>query len=458
MTRARVPGPRGLPIVGNLLQVRGNLLGFFVNAVKQHGDVVHVRLVRDIYLLNHPDHVTHVLQTNQTNYRKGFIYDRMRVLMGDGLVTSDGELWRRQRRLIQPTFHKQRIAELSKVIVDHGQRMRARWQASGGSIDVHAEMLKVSFAIIGTAIFGVDLLGGAHEIGEALSTMLALTDQRLNAIVNLPLAVPTPANVRFRRARRTVLRLIDAMIERRRTNPVDGSDFMSMFMSARDEDGKGMDPRQLRDELLTLVVAGHETTASTVTWCWYLLSKHADVYARMTAEVDDVLGGAPPAYDDIAKLKYTTMVIEEVMRLYPAAWVFSREAIAADDVGGFPIPAGGNVFLCPYTTHRHPAFWDAPDEFRPERFADPAVRRKGVYFPFAAGPRMCIGSSFAMMEMVLLMATIAQSFELQIPPDLLVEPVPQVTLRPAQEIRATLRRRTRADIQPKEQIADESIR
>jgi cytochrome P450 len=388
-----------------------------------------------MHLLPHPDHVQRVLQARHTNYKKDMMYERMRPLVGDGLLTSDGDFWRRQRRLAQPAFHKQRLTGFARTMSDATADLLDEWAPlarSGAPFDAAAAMMKVTLRIVGRALCSVDLGGEAEAVGRALTVALEVTNERFQQLFMLE-CLPTAQNRRFKRAVTTLDGVVNEIIEARRESGEDAGDLLSMLMAARDEEtGEAMDDRQLRDEVMTMLLAGHETTANLLAWTWYLLSKNPAVARRLEEEVDRVLAGRVPTVEDLPRLDYARMVVDEVLRLYPPAWLISREAIEEDEIGGFHIPKGSIVMLSPYVTHRHPAFWENPEGFDPERHTAERVkaRHRYAFFPFAGGPRQCIGNAFALMEAQIILAMVIQRYRLHLVPGHEVAPDPSVTLRP----------------------------
>jgi cytochrome P450 len=441
------PGPRGVPYLGSFFDARRDPIALFVNATREHGDVVGLRFGPFRYVIvNHPDAIHHVLVDNFKNYTKSRNYQGIKLVLGSGLLTSEGEFWKRQRRLAQPAFHRERLAGFARMMVDDTTRMLDRWSESddGAPFDLHEEMMRLTFRIVGRTLFHVDVDGDAAAIGRALSVVLRHADEYGNSLLPLPPWVPTPANARFRNAMSTLDELVYRIIAERRASGEDTGDLLSMLMSARDEETqRGMDDQQLRDEVITIVLAGHETTANALTWTLYLLSLHTASERRLRKEIEDVLGDRPPTLEDLPKLTFTSMVIQESMRLYPPAWALERQAIADDEVMGFAIPAGTIVGISPYTLHRHERFWENPEGFDPDRFAPEraAGRPKHAYLPFGGGPRLCIGNSFATMEAQLVLAMILQRCRLDLASGYVVRPDPVITLRPRNGV--WMRRRTR---------------
>ncbi len=444
------PRLSGTFLLGNLPEAAKDFLGVMVRAAELN-DVTEVRLAERAYLLVRPELVKRVLQDNHVNYRKGAMYSRMVPLVGQGLLTSEGDFWKRQRRLAQPAFHRQRIAAFAEVMARRTTQMLERWDAladSGTPFDAHEEMMALTLAIVGETLFSVDLTGDASEVGKALGVTLKITDERFRMPVLPASWIPIPSNVRFNRAKRVLDGLVDRIIGERRAKGEghEGNDLLAMLMEARDDEGKGMSDAQLSDEVMTLMLAGHETTANALSWWIALMSKHPTVAARQVAEAREVLQGREAGFADLPKLGYTLRTFEETMRLYPPAYIMGRRAIAEDDLGGYRIPAGATVFVSPFITGRDARYWDNPEGFDPDRFLPErsAKRPPMAYFPFAAGPRQCIGNSFALMEMQVIGAMIAQRFQLDLVPNHKLEMDPQVTLRPRYGVKVVARRRLTA--------------
>ncbi len=437
------PGPRGHILFGSLREMQRAPLGFLLDGFHRCGDVVRYRVVSTrMYLLAHPDHVQHVLHDSHRNYDKNNLdYAILRRLMGNGLLTSEGALWRRQRKLMAPMFHRQRVAAFGSLIVDLTLNMLDRWQAmakSGEPFDVAAEMARLALAIVAKALFTADVSDEAEEIGRAM-TLLNRQMAEFSLLDLIPV-IPLPRKRRSRVASDTLRRVVGKIVAERRRSFQRSEDLLSMLLDAQDADsGERMSEQQVYDEVLTLLVAGHETTANALAWTWYLLSQHPRAEAALHDELAGVLGGSPPTVTDLPKLNYTRMVIEESMRLYPPAWIVSRNTIADDEIGGYRVPRGTTVMLCSFITHRHPGFWEEPERFDPEHFS--AERSNGrpsyAYFPFGGGPRVCIGNGFAMTEAQLVLATVAQRYRLKLLPGHPVEPHPLITLRPRHGILMT---------------------
>jgi len=421
-------------VVGDLLAMRHHALELLAGAARE-GDVVRLRLGREVFLLNHPDHAQRVLHDNHTNYRKNFFYARMKPMIGEGLLTSEGAEWKRRRRLAQPAFHKERLAGFAAIMAHHTGSMLDRWSdaaARGAPVDVAAEMMRLTLTVVGHALFGFDLLSETDHAGPAITTALRITNERFYSLLYLPPWVPTPMNLRFGRAMRVLDGLVSELIAARRTG-APREDLLGMLMEARDADGGGgLGDDELRDEVMTMLLAGHETTAHALAWALHLLSGAPEVAGRLHQESARALQGREATFADLPQLGYAARVSQESMRLYPPAWIFGREAIRGDAFGGFAIPAGATVAMCPWLLHRDERFWPEPRRFDPDRFLPQAsaARPRFAYVPFAAGPRMCIGNAFAMMEMQIVLAMIADRHRLALVPDRPVELETSVTLRP----------------------------
>ena len=384
------------------------------------------------YVIHHPDDVKRVLVSNHKNYTKGVGLDRVKILLGNGIMTSEGDFWRRQRYMMQPMFHRRVITDFARIIDAANDRFIARWEAQaarGESVNVTDDMSELTLDIVLRAVFGRDLDRFSAESGGN------------------PFAVVTkePArNLQFAYKFRSLGKLVASLMRRRATENAEHVDFLAMLMSARDkESGAAMSERELIDEVMTLVVAGHETTASALNWTWYLLALHPQVEARLHAEIDAAPSASSPSLAQMEALPYTQQVVNEALRLYPPGWLLSRRAIGADVLGGFAIPAGTDVLLSPYLLHRHPRFWPDPDTFRPERFAaeNEAERPRFAYMPFAAGPRHCIGETFALYEMLMHLYKVARRYRLTYLPAEPVELEAQINLRTKNPLHMRLERR-----------------
>ncbi len=384
------------------------------------------------HLISSPAGVNHILAENNKNYGKQTRgYASLRYVLGNGLLTSEGDFWKRQRRIAQPAFHRSRIASFAQTMVRAASDAAARLEARKGEvIDVHEEMMRLTLRIVGETLLGHDPSEEASEVGSALSFLISMVAERTSRLLFFGRPIlPTPENFRILRSLKTLTDVVERIIAERRKKP--GDDLLSMLMEAKDETtGESMDDRQLRDEAMTVFLAGHETTANALTWTFLLLSRYPAALRELRAELATVLGGRAPAMEDLPKLRFNRMVIEESMRLYPPAWIIARSANGADEIGGYEIPAGSIVFVSPWIVHRHPKLWDDPEGFDPHRFSSEKALPKGAYFPFGGGPRLCIGNSFAMMEAELVLATLAQRVKFELQPGHRVVPDPGITLRP----------------------------
>jgi cytochrome P450 len=429
-TRNPAPGPRGHPLLGSLPAVRRDPLRLFLKAFREYGEVVRFHFGPMVaHLVSSPEGAHHVLAENQRNYGKQTPgYKNLRYVLGNGLLTSEGELWKRQRRIAQPAFHRQRIAGFGATMARAAADALASLQARRGQeVDLHQEMMRLTLRIVGETLLGYDPTDAADEVGAALTFLLTIANERTARILPFPRSLPTSENRRFRRALATLDGVVLKMIAERRRYP--GEDLLSMLIEARDaETGEAMDDRQLRDEAMTIFLAGHETTANALTFSWLLLSRYPAAGRELRAELSAVLGGREPTAEDLPRLTLPRRIVQEAMRLYPPAWIIARSAIEEDEIGGYAIPARSIVFVSPYVLHRHPRHWEDPEGFDPGRFAREPVR--GSYLPFGGGPRMCIGNGFASMEAELVLATLAQKLRFDLVPGFPLELEPSITLRP----------------------------
>ena len=400
-----------------------------------HGDTYRVYVPARqsyTYVIHHPDDVKRVLVSNHRNYTKGVGLDRVKILLGKGLMTSEGELWTRQRYMMQPFFHRRVITQFAQVIGTANSELLARWEAlarRGEPVNLTDEMSSLTLEVVLRAIFGRDLERMSQELGGNPFDVVTKEQSR---------------DLQFAFKFRSLAKLVAGLIERRRREPQEHFDYVAMLMGARDKDsGQPMSERQLIDEILTLVVAGHETTASGLNWTWYLLSQHPDAEARLHAELDTIADEPAPSLPDMERLAYTQQVINEALRLYPPGWLLSRRTVQPDVLSGYEIPAGTNVLLPLYLLHRHPRYWKEPDTFLPERFAPDhdAERPRFAYMPFAAGPRHCIGETFALYEMLMHLHRIARHFRLVHVPDQPLELEAQINLRTRHPLHMRLERR-----------------
>lgn len=431
------PTITGAQLLPQLRRVQRDTLGFLLETA-QRGDLVRFDLRTTVaYLVNHPDAVRHILQDNHKNYDKDTMqYNALATITGRGLLTSDGAFWFRQRRLAQPAFARPRLQGLDGVVVPAVEKMLARWEQAarrGELVDVDGEMMRTTLEVVGKALFSIDLSAEAHTLTAAVLTVLDAIVHRARNPLSLPSWMPTPYNVRFRRALRTLDEAVYALIAARRQSGESGDDLLGMLLRARDEEsGEPMSEQQVRDEIITLLIAGHETVASALTWAWYLLAQYPDCWHRLRQEVQTVLGERLPTSADLPHLPYTAQVFSETLRLYPPAWLITRRALDADEVCGYRIPPRALMILSPYVLHRQTQFWPDPLAFRPERFAPDAEgeRPRYAYIPFGGGPRLCIGNNFAAAEAQLFLAMVTRRFRLEIPAGRAVTVDALVTLRP----------------------------
>jgi len=441
----RVPTPAGRGPFGDIFRFRRDPVRTLFAAWRECGDLARLRLgAVTAYLAVHPDSVQHVLQGNAKNYNKqtrGFT--KLKLALGEGLLTSEGSFWRRQRRIIQPVFHKERLEGFATTMVEATARMLDRWTGNKRPFDVAAEMTALTLDIIGRTMFSAQLGDDSRMLIDSVTLGARHINERitsLTGVLEVSERIPTPKNRRFWASMQGGDDLIRRVVEERRRSGEDKGDLLSMLMGTRDEDtGETMSDQQLRDEVVTIFSAGHETTALALTWAFYLLSTHPEVERRLREEIE-TLGGKAPALADLPRLAFTGRVIKESMRLFPPAWAISRRAEKEDALGGYPLPAQAFVLLCPYITHRHPAFWENPEGFDPDRFLPERMKsqHRFAYLPFGAGARMCIGSGFAMMEAQLVLASVVQHFRLNLVPGHPVDLDPLITLRSRAGMQMTL--------------------
>jgi len=449
LTVARPPGPKNLPVVGNLYAFRSDPLGFLTDAARRYGDLVYFRVARQhMYLVTHPDYVREILVENQGNFIKSRALQRAKVLLGEGLLTSEGKHHLRQRRLVQPAFHRERLAAYASAMSECSVRWRESWQA-GSKLDIATEMPHLTLSIVAKTLFNADLQSEASEIGDAMTTVLQMFRLLLMPFSEYMEKLPLPYVRRFEKARARLDATIYGLVRERRKSGQDTGDLLSMLLFAQDEEKSGegdrMTDEQVRDEALTLFLAGHETTANALTWTWYLLSQHPEVEQRLHAEIDSVLQGRAPELADVPELRYAEMVLAEALRLYPPAWAIGRMATGAFSLGGVEVPAKSICILSPYLVQRDPRWFPDAERFDPERWTPEArdSRPKFSYFPFGGGARVCIGERFAWMEGVIVMAAIAQKWKLRLAPDQTVEPLPLITLRVKNGLRMIVESRER---------------
>jgi cytochrome P450 len=438
------PGPSGYPLIGSLIPFLRNPLALFMQCAREYGDVVRLRFPgTEVYLLHHPEHIEYVLRGEPKNFIKDDLTRRLSNLVGHGLLTSEGEFWRQQRRAAQPAFQPSHIHHYGTVMTTYTERMLESWQA-GQQRDVHRDMMRLTLEIAAKTLFDSDISAEANEVRTALEAVMAY-DMGLSMWLLPDRWSPTPAAFRFRRAVRTLDQIIYRIIEQHRTRDHESTDLLSRLLAVRYEDGTHMSNQQLRDEVMTLLLAGHETTALTLFYCCYLLAQHPQTEQALTDEWALVLGDRTPTAADVPHLRYTTWVVRESMRLYPPAWGIGREAVKDCTIGEYHVPKGTQLYLNQWVVHRDPRWFDDPEVFKPERWDNDLVKRlpHGAYFPFGDGPRICIGNHFAMMEAVLVLATIGQRYHMTLLSDRPLALIPSVTLRPKHGVKMIVHKRPR---------------
>jgi cytochrome P450 len=443
-----VPGPKGSFIWGNLPEFGRAPLSFLERCVRDHGDFVQLRFAnRHVLLLNDPLLIELVLGGNIRSFRKtlGYRTPFMRRMFGQGLLTSEGDFWMRQRRLAQPAFHRERIAAYADIIARSTGEMLDRWPA-GRRFNVQVEMMELTTRVVTRCLFNADVPQEINDLGKASEAVMSRFSGQFSAWAMITMLLPTPGKWRFERVMRNLDDFIFQVIRERRVGGRDEGDLLSMLLQARDEDGSQMTDQQLRDELTTLMLAGIDTTALALSWAFYLLARHPEMDGRLAAEVAGVLGNRAPAFADLPKLRFTEWVIKESMRLYSPAWIIGREAVKDVDLAGYKVRPGTSLIMSQWLKHRDARWFPEPSAFRPERWGEPATQSlpKYAYFPFAGGPRICIGWQFAMMEAVLALAGVIQRFRLTCDADYEVKPWPSITLQPRDGIWLTAQARKTA--------------
>ena len=454
------PRVKGRPIVGNIRELRRDRLAFFLDCARKHGTMVRMKFgPREPVLISDPALIEQVLVTENRHFVKSRPVQLLQGALGEGLVTSSGALWLRQRRLMQPAFHRAQVEAYAPIIVALTQQQLAKWRPEQ-SLDLHAQMMQLTLAIVAKTLLDVDMTVDFEKVGGAIDVLMEDFVYRLGNLAPIPKWVPTRWNRRVKRKIAEIDQLIYGIIADRRREPLrsppfrggsasatesraTGSDLLSRMMQSQDTDanGEGMSDRQLRDEVITLLSAGHETTATALAWTWYLIARHPNVEMRLAAELQTVLGGRAPTAADVPRLQYVEHIVMEAMRLYPPVFAMGRMTKEPCVIGGFDIPTGTSFLMSQWVSHRDPRYFDSPEEFRPERWADDRMLQlpKFAYFPFGGGPRLCIGAPLAMLEAVLIVATVAQAFRFELAADQKIELFPCVTLRPRHGIRAICR-------------------
>ena len=429
-----------------VLDFRKDPTGYSLKMMHELGNIFQILLPLNLfrlYSVQSPDYAKHFLVTNNRNYIKDLSYKRMKISLGNGLLTSEGEFWRRQRRIAQPAFHREQLAGMADTMIESVSERLQSWEQIQTPFDLSREMSVLTSDIAAKALFGSDLKN-KREIAQSLVTGMRYITHNLRYPINPPLWLPLPSTRKFVHAQQVLDRSIMGMIEQRRKGGKTRDDLLAMLMDAQDEEtGEQMTDQQLRDECITIFSAGHETSANGLTWTLYLLDKNPHIREQLEAEIDQVLAGRMPTLDDLPHLPYNLQVIQESMRLFPPAWGVGREALEADEVDGYPIPKRAQVMIHIYSIHRHPDYWEAPERFDPDRFTKAKVksRHRYAYLPFGGGPRFCIGNNFALMEMQLALAMIVQRYRLRLVPGHPVKQEPLITLRPLHGVMMALERR-----------------
>jgi cytochrome P450 len=447
-------GPEGNSIVGNLADLGRDPLGFLTHCAQEYGDIVPLRLgLTSACLLTNPDYIEQVL-TDRQQFIKSPGFRVLKTLLGEGLLTNEGDSWLRQRRLAQPVFHQKKISGYGTVMVDYTERMLKSWQ-DGETRDIHADMMRLTLSIVMKTIFNSDVDDGeAQTVAHALDVAMNWFESKRSQGYLVWEWFPRPENISYRQAIAHMDETIYGIIQQRRNSNEDPGDLLSMLMNAKDEeDNSQMSDKQLRDELATLMLAGHETTANALSWTWMLLSQHPEVRTKLQEELSRVLDGRSPEIADIPQLSYTEKVVKESMRLYPPVSIFGREVVSDAQIGDVALPKGSIILISQWVMHRSPRYFDNPETFEPKRWENDLEKKlpRGVYIPFGDGPRVCIGKGFALMEAVLLLATISQRFEIDLVPDAPIVPQPSITLRPEQGISVNIHALERSN--SKERIA-----
>ena len=439
----RPPGPKPHFLIGNFPLGSRDPLAVLTLWARQFGDIFYYRAGWiNVFFLNHPDYIESVLVTNHRNFIKDRVMRNSRWFFGDGLLTSEGAQWMRQRRLSQPAFHRERIATYARTMTDYAEEMVGAWKQRE-TRDIHQEMMRLTVRIVVKVLFNVAVTEECEQVSTALNLLM---QQGTGGKMILPAFIrylPIPAVLRVRHAVRQLDEIVYGIIGNRRRSEPDAGDLLSVLLQTEDEDGSRMSDRQLRDEVMTFLLAGHETTALSLSWIWYLLSQHPKVEEKLHRELGQILNGRAPKVEDLARLPYSEKVVKEAMRLYPPAWGLGRTAVNDCEIGGYHVPAGANVVMSQWIMHRDPRFYCHPEDFDPDRWSGESSRHlpKFAYFPFGGGPRLCIGASFALMEVTLLLATIAQRFQLRLIAGYPVVPTPSITLRPKNGITMMVLRR-----------------
>jgi len=437
------PGPTGHFLIGSLLELSRHPMDFFARCSREYGDIVYLRFLHvPVCIFSHPRDIEYVLLTNPSNFVKTPDYHALRSILGNGILTAEGGSWGKHRKLMQPAFRHESITAHAEVMVRLAVEMIESWR-DGQTLDIHQQMMALTLDVVAQSLLGTDLSRKTGQVGDALGVLMEQFMQQGRLAFVFPRIFPLRTRS-FRRSGRLLDEIICEAITQRRKARGSANDLLEMLLCCQDGQEAQMGDEQLRDEVKTLILTGHETTANALSWTWYLLAQHPDAEAALQQELATVLEGRVPTANDLGRLPYTEMVVKEALRLYPATWAIGRQAIGAFETGGFRFPAGMTVAMLLWNTHRDHRFFLQPDHFCPERWSADSQRRSPVprfaYLPFGGGPRVCIGAGFAMMEATLLLATMAQRFSLSLAPNQDVAPMPAVTLRPKDGIRMVVHR------------------
>lgn len=440
--KKKIPTAPGHWLLGNLREMNADVLGMIDKFRPQLGDIFYVDVaVLKILIITKPDYIKYILQENNKNYIKSFGYEIIKLFLGNGLLTSEGDFWRKQRRLAQPAFHKEKLVEITKQMARSSEILATTLEQvknEGKEIDITEYMNSVTLDIVSAALFSADVSKNIDVIRNSLTVANEFAMERITAPIKWPVWFPLPSIIKFKKAATELDKVVYGFIENHRSAKERPNDLLTMLMDAVDEEtGERMSDLQLRDECMTIFLAGHETTSLALSWFWLLMHEHPEEEKKLHEELKTVLNGRTPGFADIPKLKYTKQLIEETMRLYPPAWTIGRRPLEDDVIDGYPIKKGQNILMMAYHVHRHPDYWEQPDKFMPERFSDENVKniKKFAYFPFGGGPRLCIGNSFAMMEMQLVIATLAQRFKFRRTETHEIQKDPLITMRPKDGIK-----------------------
>lgn len=431
-----------------MIELSRDWLGFYRRCVREYGDIFRVRIAHvPIYVVVHPREIEAVLVTNAANFTKSVDYRALARVLGRGLLTSEGEFWKRQRSLMQPAFHRENIVAYAAIMTKAARDMLDSWKEQGER-NIHDDLMRVTLEIVAQCLFGAEVSNTAGRVGKAMEVVMKRFIINASHSFLFPFDIPLFLVPKERRAIVELNEIIGGIIRERRSSTQPRKDLLDMLLRARDEDGQPMSDAQLRDEVMTLFLAGHETTAIALSWACYLIAQNPEVEEKLAEELRTVLGDRVPTPEDLGQLRYTEMVLKESMRLYPAVWGVGRRAKTECELGGYRVPAGSNIFILQWLTQRDARFFPDPERFDPERWREDPVRSGKIprfaYFPFGGGPRVCVGASFAMMEGILLLAMIQQNYRLEVVPGYPVKMFAAVTLRPKHGIRVIAKGRAGA--------------